>query len=167
MTKLPTWFEENVPAEIAESEVFRFTVAFPSGKTAKFDLTQGIDIDYEMLEQHLEQTPAQFMYWGAMYSELRSKVTIIELQIKARRRAVANAIIEQFRNNQVRLTDKQFEKLLDGDERITKLEAELAATQKRVGKVLYMVEAIRMRSEHCRSLAGFKRQDKEQSSRTP
>lgn len=43
------------------------------------------------------------------------------------------------------------------------LEVQLLAASKTQGKLWYMVEALKMRNENCRSLAGFKRQDKEQS----
>jgi hypothetical protein len=55
--------------------------------------------------------------------------------------------------------------MIDGDGDLVKAEAELALLQKNVGKVYHMVEAIKLRSEHSRSLAGFKRQEKEQSGR--
>lgn len=43
------------------------------------------------------------------------------------------------------------------------LEAHLAIANRNAGKAYHMVQAIQMRSEHCRSLAGFKRQEKVQA----
>lgn len=165
MTKknVPTWFNDHVPVELLDSSMFRFNVKFPNGQTIELDLTQDIDIDYEILEEHLEKAPAQYMYWTAVYSELKSNVAGLEITIKRRRSAIAAKTIETYKKEGTRLTDKQLQAIVEDDEKLTKLEAKLAIAQKHVGKVYHMVEAVRMKSENCRSLAGFKRQDKEQA----
>ena len=87
------------------------------------------------------------------------------LRMRSKKHAVLRKILEEFRENNKKPTDKQTAALLDGDSDLVKHEAELAILQRNCGKVYHMVEAIRLRSEHSRSLAGFKRQEKEQSGR--
>ena len=161
--QLPKWVESNISETVATSQVFRFKVKFPNQHEEEIDLFADLDIDYDILETHLEEIPAQYMFWAAVYSELKSMVAIAEMKANRRRAALTKEILEQFKSRAIKLTDKQLTNLIDKDDKLATLQVELAAAQKKTGKVYHMVEAIRLRSEHCRSLAGFKRQDKEQS----
>jgi len=161
--KRPKWIDANIPAALADSSIFRFSVKFPNKHEEVIDLLSDLDIDYDILEIHLEEIPAQYMFWAAVYSELKSMVVIAEMRVARRRSLVLKQALAQFKANGIKLTDKQADKILDSDNRLQTLQVELASVQKKTGKVYHMVEAIRLRSEHCRSLAGFKRQDKEQS----
>lgn len=162
--KRPKWVQTNVSADLADSKMFVFQVVFPNKLTETIDLFSDLDIDYDHLEGHLEEVPAQYMFWAAAYSELKSRVTVLETKLGVRRAVLTKETLEQFKSRGIKLTDKQLTLLLDKDAKLNRIEMELALAQKNAGKVYHMVEAIRMRSEHCRSLAGFKRQDKEQSS---
>lgn len=207
-TRLPKWIEDHVPEEVAGSQLFRFNVKLGNGEaTAEVDILEDIDIDFDLLEQHLEQIPTQYMYWASIYSELKHQVTILETKIERRKAYLLKEIIANYRANNIKLTDKQAQQLVDADdvdreqlasaikaENLAKaeqyrkspeeleklielqfrselkktlpyLQLQLAIQQRNTGKMYHMVEAIRMRSEHCRSLAGFKRQDKEQAGR--
>lgn len=160
---IPKWVSSNVSEPMASSQIFRFQTKFPNGHVEEIDLFADLDIDYDILETHLEEIPAQYMFWAAVYSELKSMVAIAEMKVDRRRAALTKEILEQFKTKAIKLTDKQLTNLIAIDDKLATLQVELAATQKKTGKVYHMVEAIRLRSEHCRSLAGFKRQDKEQS----
>lgn len=161
--KLPRWFAENIDPGIADSELFRFSVTFPNKQKIEFDLVKGIDIDYDLLEEELEAIPAQYMYWAAVYSELKSMVTKQELRIRARKNIIAAKTINKYKDEKVRLTDKQLNSIIDKDNKLMELELVLATFQKQTGKAYHMVEAVRMKSENCRSLAGFKRQEYNQT----
>jgi hypothetical protein len=163
--QLPKWFQEHVPLDLATSNLFKFKVKLQNGTVCEVNLAQDIDINFEILEDQHERIPAQYIYWAAIYSELRSAVAQLELKIKSRRHALVRRILEEFKVKGTKLTDKQLNALVDGETGLIKSEAELTIIQRNCGKVYHMVEAIRLRSEHSRSLAGFKRQEKEQSGR--
>lgn len=163
----PRWILENVPKDVAESNLFIFRIKLPNGQQIDINMLQDVDIIYDQLEGHLEEIPAQYIFWASVYSELRSMVPIIEAKIAARKAILVGKSVEIFKAKGIKLTDKQTELVINSDDKITQLISELAITQKQIGKLYHMVEAIKMRSEHCRSLAGFKRQEKEQSSYQP
>jgi hypothetical protein len=164
-SELPKWFQEHIPLDLATSNLFKFKVRLQNGTVCEVNLAQDIDINFEILEDQHERIPAQYIYWAAIYSELRCAVAQLELKNKSRRHALVRRTIEEFRVKGTKLTDKQLNALVDGEPGLVKNEAELTIIQRNCGKVYHMVEAIRLRSEHSRSLAGFKRQEKEQSGR--
>lgn len=195
------WLVDNLPQDIIDSGLFKFSFSVPSGKTIQVDLASDIDVDYDRLEYLLEIIPAQYIYWASVYSELRSQISIYEARIARRKAMLVRALRKNAQSTGIRLTDKQLEMLIDADDvdegtvahnvstklateglngqelqqRIEEeiklerqktlpfLESQLIIANKNAGKVYHMVQAIQMRSDHCRSLAGFKRQEHSQS----
>jgi hypothetical protein len=162
---MPQWFQDHVPLDLANSTLFKFNVKLQNGTSIDINLAEDVDINFDILEEQHERIPAQYVYWAAIYSELRCAVSVTELKMRSRRQAVLRRVLNEFHERNAKTTDKQTAALIDGDPELVKLEAELAILQRNCGKVYHMVEAIKLRSEHCRSLAGFKRQEKEQSGR--
>lgn len=165
MSDKPAWFEGKIDDDIFESSLFQLNLVLPSGKQVLVHLANDIDIDYEQLETLLCEIPSQYVFWASLYSEIKMRVAVIETKIRKRKKIVASATMAKAQVDKMKFTDKQLAVLLEGDSDLTKLDLELAIAQKQCGKLWHMIEAIKMRSEHCRSLAGFKRQDKEQSTR--
>jgi len=161
--RVPKWLKDRVPEAVLDSSLFVFQFQLTKDQSLKVNLTDDIDIDFENLEEHLEEIPAQYVYWAAIYSELKSKVGVLEKKIETRRAIITKATLERFKENEIKLTDKQLINVIGADEKLLKLDAALLIAQKQTGKVYHMVEAIRIRSEHCRSLAGFKRQERDQA----
>lgn len=161
---LPKWFEENVPAELATSRAFKFSVKL-NDKMVEIDLLQDIDVDYDNLEHQMERTPAQYVYWSTMFSELKLRVNVLERKIKARRGVLTDQVIEDYAQRGIKLTDKQHAAILEKDAELNKLEESSLCIQQNMGKLFGMVEAIKLKSEMIRSLSGFKRIELDHSSR--
>jgi len=163
--KTPVWIEEHLPSQLSDSKLFKFKIKLPNDQIVDIDLLDDVDIEYETLEAHLEQIPSQYIFWSAVYSELKFAISVITIKIDKRKAVVATSIRSKAVANKSKITDKQLNMLIDGDDVLNKLNVESVIMHKNAGKIYHMLEAIKMRSEHCRSLAGFKRQEKEQSTR--
>ena len=154
----PSWIDEHIPEELATSSLFRFAVKLPDGNTIDVDLLQDIDIDYDRLEQQLEQTPSQFVWYAAILAELKSQVQILERKCKAKRGSLTEVAVTVARETGVKPTADQVKAMIESDDTLNTLEARLVLAQKHASKIHHMVEALRMKSDNLRSLAGFKRQ---------
>lgn len=157
----PTWISKHVPAEIVKSGLFVFKVKMVDGTTVKVDMTNDIEIDYERLEEQMDQVPGQYVWWAGIYSEAKAMVTLLERRIKIRRGVLVEEALKEARESQVRLTDKQAEKVVETDDKLNKWEVQLAVLQKNTGKLWHMLKAIEMKAELLRSRSGFKRQERE------
>lgn len=155
--KQPKWFDEYVPDEVANSSLFKFTINLANDKSIEVDMRADLEIDYGIIQQQLEDAPSEFAYWAAIYSELKMQVGKIERQIKSKRGKLVDTAIKDAAQAQVRLTDKQVQSIIEADDELNKLEAKLLLMNKHAGKMYFMVEAIRMKSDNIRSLAGFAR----------
>jgi len=157
----PTWISKHVPAEIIRSELFIFKVKMVDGTVVKVNITNDIEIDYERLEEQMDQVPGQYVWWSSIYSEARAMVTLLERRIKIRKGVLVDEALKKARELNARITDKQADKIVETDDKIKKWEVQLAVLQKNVGKLYHMVQAIQMKSELLRSRSGFKRQERE------
>jgi len=153
----PKWFDEYVPEEVSNSSLFKFIVAISSDKKVEVDMLADLEVDYDIIQQQLEETPSELVYWGAMLSELKMQVSKLDRQIKARRGRLTEKIVYDAGKAQVRITDKQVQAIIEADKELHKLEVKLLLMNKHLGKMYFMVDAIRMKSDNIRSLAGFAR----------
>ena len=153
---LPKWFTEYVPEEVANSSLFKFTVII-GNKKVEVDMCADLGVDYQILQQQLEDTPSEFAYWAAIFSELKMQVNKVERQIKVRRGKLVDKTIREAMEASVKITDKQVQAIIEADNDLTELEARLMILQKHTGKMGFMIDAIRMKSDNLRSLAGFAR----------
>lgn len=148
------WIDDNIPEDIRDSNLFKFNVDL-GDKQVRIDMISDIGIDYDHISEQLEETPSQFAFWAAIYSELRLQSDKLERMIKAKKGQVVEKLVTDASDAQVRITDKQVQAIVEKDEELNKLEAKLLVTNKHCGKVYFMVECLRMKCDNLRTLAGF------------
>lgn len=162
---IPVWIKDNLPTDLYASQLFRITVTLPvedkneKPKKLTIDVLPALEIEYDMLEKALEDMPATFAYFSSVYSEARKQVTLYERAIKARKGLIMKTIAAEQREAKTRLTSDQITRIIDADEDIDKLEMKLAERQMQSGKLYYFLEALRMKNDNLRTLAGFKKQE--------
>lgn len=164
--KLPSWIEENLPPELANSTLFKFRIKLPVDKGIKdidVDLLPDLDLDYELLEDQMPDIPAQVMNWAALYSEMKMRVSVQERRVKARRGQVVKLIQEEAQKNKVRLTDSQVKLIAEADKVLVEADSRLAVLQMQTGKLWHMIEALKLKAEIARSLAGFRKLERQES----
>jgi hypothetical protein len=108
----------------------------------------------------LQQTPQAFAFWAAVYSEQKAVVAKLERKAKRRRAIMYQTIIEETKKEQwPKVPEKIFKELVEKDEELLKIELSLTLANRTMGKLFNIVDAIKMKSDHLRSLAGFKREE--------
>ena len=154
------WHLTKLPQELVDSEIFRFNIKLPASTLpVVVNMFSDLDIDYDILLQQMEDHPSIYIYWAGVYSEARSLISKKERLIRSRKGAIAGAAVAGFAKAKAKLTDKQLFLILDKDKTTQQLEDELADLHKTSGKLWHMVKALEMKAELMRSLAGFKRQE--------
>jgi len=165
----PSWVDENIPPELAGSTLFKFNITLPSkdenGKSQSIDVSMlpDLDLDYEILETQMESIPAQYAFWAAVYSEVKFMVTAAERQLKIRRGEATKIVQEEAANKNVKLSVDQVKNIVEADQQLVKNDLAFNKYQMVAGKLYHMVEAIRIKADLARSLAGFKRQENDKT----
>ena len=170
----PEWISENLPPELADSTLFKFIVQLQvveskdeSGKAIfkkiEVDMLPDLDIDYECLELQMAKIPAQYAFWAAVYSELKMAVSVAERKLKARKGKVIERITTECAESKIRLTADQIKSIAEADQGLIESEMKYERAQMVCGKTYHMIEALKLKAELARSLAGFKKQEQERS----
>jgi len=159
--KKNNWFSENIDDDIAKT-LINLKVTLSNGKVVSRDFTPEIGIDYDLLEEELEKTPSVFAFWSLVLAEQKAAVMVIERNIAAKKADVLKLIKEEEKAHEINFTRKDIEDVLKGDDRLKSLDNMLIMAKKRESKLFAIVKSLEMKSEHIRSLAGFKRQEMRQ-----
>lgn len=176
MDKLPSWIEENiltVAPELANTSLFKFKVRLqsvtgridnkPTYKEIEVNILPNLDLDYEILEEQMQDIPAQYAYWSAVFSEVKMGVAIAERKLKMRYGQVLERVQQEFTERNLKPTVEVIKRIVEKDAEIAKADMEFQKMQMQAGKLYHMLEAIKMKSELARSLSGFKRNEQERS----
>jgi hypothetical protein len=168
--ELPSWIVDNIPDALVESTLFRFEVTLHSidlatgkGRKINVDILPDLSLDYDILEESVQDLPAQYAFWAAVYSECRNMVAVAERALKIRRARAIKSVQQDATDNKVKFTAEQVKHFVEADEDLVKADLKLQEFQMKAGKLFHMLEAIKMKAELARSLAGFKRQEQERS----
>lgn len=158
----PTWVSTHVPTELL-AELFVFKLKLTNGTTMVVNMVNDLEVDYERLEEQIDQCPGQYVWWASIYSEAKSMVSLLERRIKIRRGQLTEKMVYQLREGGLtKVTDKQVAAVIEKDDILIAWEVKLIVLQRNTGKLWHMLQAIQMKSEHLRSRAGFKRQEMQQ-----
>jgi hypothetical protein len=169
--RLPSWISANVPEELVSSSLFRFKVSLqvpdPEDSTKKkrivVDILPDLEIDMEILEEQMQDIPAQYAFWSAVYSELRLAVAVAERKLKKRRGEAIDAIQKEMVANKTKISVDVQKMIVEMDGPLIESDLKLAQAQMFAGKIWHMVKALEMKHEVCRSLIGLKKAEHERS----
>ena len=138
------------------------------------DFMSELEIDYNLLEESLEKTQVQFSLWCFLIAEAECAMNLIERKIKRLRGLFAEAVIKNHSEKANEITKKtgsnvdklaqwQVKELMESDDDINKEEVRYIIAKRNYIKIKGIVDGLRMKSEHLRSLAGFKRQERRET----
>jgi hypothetical protein len=168
---VPKWIAANIPDELVDSSLFRFDITLqvpdpddPSKKKQiTVDVLHDIDIDMDILEEQMQDIPAQYMFWSSVYSELRLAVSVAERNLKVRRGKATKFTTEEAKREGTRISVEQVKLIVEQDEKLCRCDLALARAHMLAGKVYHLVRALEMKQENCRSLIGLKKAEYEKS----
>lgn len=142
--------------------VFKIKIEMPDGKKIIRDFSIDLSIDYDLLEEQLINTPVMFAFISSILSDQKFTCAKLERQIARRKAKIIENAHNQALKDGIKLHKYVLDELVEVDDEILKWQSKLMLAQKVMGKLYGMLEAMRMKSEHLRSLAGFKRQEMRQ-----
>lgn len=170
--KLPSWIEENVlcvSPELANTTLFKFNVKLQvkeqgedgkaKNKVITVDLLPDLDLDYEILEQQIQDIPSQYAFWSTVFSEVKMGVAIAERQYKMRLGEAMEKITDSYAKNGIKPTAEVIKRIVEKDAELVKADLELQKAQMKAGKLYHMLEALKLKAELARTLAGFKKNE--------
>jgi hypothetical protein len=88
-------------------------------------------------------------------------VAVAERKLKMRYGQAIEKINKEYEDRKFKPSVEMMKKIVEKDEALAKADMEYQRSQMQAGKLYHMLEALKMKAELARSLAGFKRNEQE------
>ena len=156
-----SWVKANVAVEVADY-LFNIKIKLPDrvGPYAR-DIRPDIIIDFEMLEEQLAETPEMIAFWDLLLAEQKAKVATLERGNRYLRGVITQELLGSAGDRELRRSD--LKDVIEADPRVADIEARLILEMRNEDKLRAVINALQKKSEHLRSLAGFKRVERNET----
>jgi hypothetical protein len=157
------WITKNIKKDIADY-LFNIRLDCLPDRIGVYqrDIRPDLTIDFEMLEEQLQETQEMLAFWDQLLAEQKAKTAALLRKKEATRGYLVKSMLEEAKDAGVKLRSDDLKHLLCVDKNLIKLEIQIINETRKEDKVRSAVRAIQMKSEHLRSLSGFKREEKRQ-----
>lgn len=158
MSKRKTWLEEHVGLDLAKA-LFTVKVTLPgSRRVIERDFTTELNIDYDELEDQLQDMPSMYAFWSAVLANQKLNAAVAERTVKRRRGKIAEELNFGGKpEDRGKLRASDIKEMIEADENLAELEAKWLQHERTVSLLFGIVRALEIKGDNLRSLAGFKR----------
>lgn len=158
-----SWINENVNKDVADYLFTIKLVCLPK-RIGVFqrDVRPDLTISFEELEEQLEQTAEMLAFWDQLLAEQKAQVYKLQCKKNVLKGWIRRRMLAEARDQGTTIRSEDLKDIINADKDLVELEKELVTETRKEDKVKAVVQALRMKSEHLRSLAGFKKEEKKQ-----
>ena len=142
----------------AINSVFRLKIKI-NDKEIQQDVSTDVEINYDLLEEQLTETPSKFAFWSMILADQKFKLQTIEKRITRRKSKLLTDYFDQAQQNGYKVTKYMADEFVEADDELLRLESLHIIELRLYNKLWGVVDSLKMKSEHLRSLAGFKKQE--------
>lgn len=143
--------------------LFRITVTTKGGKKFPRDFSGDVQIDYDNIQEELENAPAIFSYWSSVLAQQRLIVDTSKQAIIARTAKKQNEYSNAAKAGDFKMSKYQLDSLVEADDDIIKMKMQLAFDEKKLSVLYGLIKSLEMKSDNLRSLAGFAKMEMKNS----
>jgi hypothetical protein len=119
-----------------------------------------LEIDFEKLENELEHLPPVLFFYEALLSEQKRTLATLEARKDLIKSKIASELNQKAEESDVKISDAKIRNLVMSDESVLRISCEIIQEQHGYDKLKAVVDCLIKKSEHLRSLAGFKRDER-------
>ena len=154
--------DDYLKGEISD-HIFRISMKVGNRSTLIKDVRPLLKIDFECLENELESLPAILFFYEALLAEQKSILATLDTRKEFIKSQLTSQIKNKAEEDDVRLSDAKMKNLISGDEKTLQITCEIIQEQRNFDRLRAVVNCLMRKSEHLRSLAGFKRDERTRS----
>lgn len=157
-----SWVTNNIAPEIA-GYLFEIKITSLPARIGVFkrDSAPDLEIDFDLLEQQLEEAPQVVVFYDMLLAEQKAVVATLEREEEVLRGTIAEAILKKARDNNYDVRRADLEDLLEADDQLILLASKKILATKTENKLKAVVNGLNAKIDNLRSLAGFKKQEKQ------
>ena len=156
-----SWIKENIQEDVADY-LFNIRINSLPKRIGVFqrDVRQDIKIDFDDLETQLQETPEMIAFYDQLLAEQRMKLNILLRRKDIMRGRITKRMLDEAYESDINVRRTDLKDLINADPMLIDLEKDIIVESRTEEKVKSVVRVLQMKSEHLRSLAGFKREER-------
>lgn len=148
------WWESNIDPDISKSLIKLKSKL--SGKSVTRNWTEDLSLDYDNLDEDMEQIPSILAFWSAVLAEARREKSLNEMKMDIRRSKILKSISDNMQEG-VKLTVKDKDDIVKVDQEWNKLRAAEIEIDVTISKLFGIVDALKIKADNLRSFSSMKR----------
>lgn len=154
------WINKNVNEDVA-NYLFNIKLDCLPDRIGVYqrDVRPDVEICFENLEQQLQDTPEMLAFWDLLLAEQRALRARLERKRDTVRAYVRKTIIKDCNDKGLSLTRDDIKEIINADKDLIEYESRIITETRKEERVRAVVKTLQNKSEHLRSLAGFKREE--------
>jgi hypothetical protein len=156
-----SWIKRNIEPGVADY-LFNIRINLPNRTLFQRNVRPDLVIDFEDLERQLQELPEMLCFFDSLLAEQRAKVATLEAKKEAIKGDLTDEILDRSKREGVKFSVQAIKDITQADDRMMQTQAEIIKETKIEHRLRAVVSALQRKSEHLRSLAGFKREEKRQ-----
>ena len=155
------WINDNVNLDVANF-LFNIKITCLPDRIGVFqrDVRPDVTIDFEFLEEQLAQTPEMICFWDMLLAEQKAKVASLESRKDFIRGEITDRILTDCRDKKIEVRRADIEDLIKQDQDYVDHTVKLIQETRVENKLRAVISALQRKSDHLRSLSGFKKEEK-------
>lgn len=153
------WLDENVSKEISDY-VYNIKIKVGNRSPLITNIKKLLEINYEEIETDLEHLPSILYFFESLLSDQKIVVSTLEYKYESSKSQFFSKMIEKAETDNIKLSVTMIKELVCSDENVLKTAVERIIEQQKLERLRAIVNCLVKKSEHLRSLAGFKREEK-------
>ena len=156
-----SWVKDNITQPEIVEYLFNIRVNLPDRMGVfQHDIGPDIEINYDMLEEQLRDTPQIFCFFSMLVAEQTEKVKLLERKSKTIRGKIISKALTEAQALKTELRRLDLQDITNADPVVIQIDAEVIHENRILEKLQATVETLIKKMDSLRSLSGFKREEK-------
>lgn len=156
-----SWIDKNIPEDVTQYLFNIKITSLPSriGVYQRF-VKDDVMVHFEDLEKQLEETPEIMAFYNQLLAEQSTKRMILLRKKDIMRGKITKRMLEEADTDvRKRIRREDLKDIINADPGLIDIERDIIMETRAEEKLKSVIKALQMKSEHLRSLAGFKKEE--------
>jgi len=152
------WIKDNIDPDIA-NYLFNLRLRI-NDKIFQKNVMPDLSVDFELLEEQLQDTPQMIAFWNQILAEQSCLVQVLDRRIRNKKGQIWEKTVADANSNEVAIRSTDIKEIINADQSVQALEIELLKEKKKEDKIKAVIDGLIKKFDALRSLSGFKRDER-------
>jgi hypothetical protein len=153
------WIRDQVDQKIADY-LFNIKINLPERVGIyQRNIIPDLEIDFENLEVQLAECQEQICFFDMLLAEQKAVVALLEQHLRQEKGRITETLVSGAKDIKVEIRRTDIKDIIENDASVVDKQAKIIIETRNEDKLKAVLNGLQKKSDHLRSLAGFKRDE--------